>query len=134
MAKLIPTEERIKRARKLIQQARDLEVPTTGLGKSDFSYIAEVKDLFRQARDLVKFIPYRPTATPELKAEVQAIFDEADQARQRRSQFVADIGDKVGAHQFGAPHLRQVAQHQRRLTGLLQRHHRGLEGTLHRRR
>ena len=30
MAKLIPAAERIIRARKLIQQARDLPVPTTG--------------------------------------------------------------------------------------------------------
>ena len=55
MAKLIQAAERITRARDLIQQARDLPVPQTGLGKSDFSYIAQVKDLLRQARDLVKF-------------------------------------------------------------------------------
>ena len=45
MAKLIPATERIARARQLIQQARELSAPTTGLGKSDFSYIAQVKGL-----------------------------------------------------------------------------------------
>jgi hypothetical protein len=43
MPKLIPAAERIVRARKLIQQARDLPVPQGGLGKSDFSYIAQTK-------------------------------------------------------------------------------------------
>ncbi|MDX1435942.1 MAG: hypothetical protein R3335_03970 [Anaerolineales bacterium] len=79
MSKMIPAAERITRARALIQEARDLPVPPEA-GRYDFNYIAGVKDLLRQARDLVKFIPYRPTATPEMKAEVQAIFDEADQA------------------------------------------------------
>ena len=58
MAKLIPAEERLIRARKLIQKARDFPVPE-GAGKNDFSYIAGVKDLLRQARDMVKFIPMR---------------------------------------------------------------------------
>ena len=80
MAKLIPSEERIKRARKLIQQARDLPVPTTGLGKSDFSYIANVKDLFRQAKDLVKFIPQKAGVTVEMKEEVKKIYEEIEQA------------------------------------------------------
>lgn len=81
MARTIPAAERIKRARKLIQQARDLPVPA-GAGKYDFSYIAEVKDLLRQARDLVKFIPNTPTATDEMKEEVKKIFAEADQANE----------------------------------------------------
>jgi hypothetical protein len=79
MAKLIPAEERIIRARKLIQKARDFPVPE-GLGKNDFSYIAGVKDLLRQARDMVKFIPMRAGVSAEMKAEVQNIFEEADQA------------------------------------------------------
>ena len=54
MARMIPAAERIIRARALIQKARDL----------------------------VKFIPYTPTAAPETKAEVKAIFQEADQANQ----------------------------------------------------
>jgi hypothetical protein len=80
MAKLIPAAERILRARKLIQQARDLPVPKTGLGKSDFSYIAQVKDLLRQARDMVKFIPQTAGVSAEMKAEVKKIYEEADQA------------------------------------------------------
>ena len=79
MAKLIPAEERIKRARKLIQKARDLPVPTTGLGKSDFSYIAAVKDLFRQAKDLVKFIPQTAGVSSEMKDDVKRIYDEIEQ-------------------------------------------------------
>ena len=79
MARLIPAAERIRRARELIQQARDLPVPTEG-GRGDFSYIANVKDLLRQARDLVKFIPKSPSATDEMKADVAAIYTEAEEA------------------------------------------------------
>ena len=50
----------------------------TGIG--DFSYIAQVRDLLRQARDYIKFISYTPSATAEIKKEVQAIYAEADQA------------------------------------------------------
>ena len=82
MAKLIPASERIARARKLIQQARDLPVPSTGLGKSDFSYIANVKDLMRQARDLVKFIPQTAGVSTEMKDEVKKVYEEIDQATQ----------------------------------------------------
>ena len=79
MAKLISADERLDRARKLIQKARDLPIPE-GLGKNELSYIAGVKDLLRQARDLVKFIPMRAGVTDEMKAEVQKIFEEVDQA------------------------------------------------------
>ena len=79
MSRLNPSAERIKRACDLIQQARNLPVPTE-TGKFDFSYIAKVKDLLRQARDLVKFIPNYPSASDEMKNEVKKIFEEADQA------------------------------------------------------
>jgi len=79
MSRLIPAAERIKRARALIKKARDLPVPAE-TGKYDFSYIAQVKDLLRQARDLVKLIPYTPSATAEMKNEVKKIFEEADRA------------------------------------------------------
>lgn len=79
MSKLIPAAERILRARGLIQKARDLPVPPE-LGRNDFSYIAQVKDLLRKARDLIKFIPMSPSATAEMKAEVKRIYQEADQA------------------------------------------------------
>lgn len=81
MARMIPAAERIVRARALIQKARTVPVPAEG-GKYDLGYIAKVKDLLQQARDLVKFIPYTPTATAEMKAEVVKIFQEADQANQ----------------------------------------------------
>ena len=81
MSRLTPGTDRIKRARDLIQQARDLPVPAEA-GKYDFSYIANVKDLLRQARDLVKFIPNNPSASDEMKNEVKKIFEEADQANQ----------------------------------------------------
>lgn len=80
MAKLIPAAERIIRARKLIQKARELPVPTTGLGKSDFSYIANVKDLLRQAKDMVKFIPQTAGVSVEMKEEVKKIYEEVEQA------------------------------------------------------
>lgn len=79
MAKLIPAAERIERSRKLIQKARDFPVPD-GMGKNDLSYIAGVKDLLRQARDLVKFIPMRAGVSDEMKIEVEKIFAEADEA------------------------------------------------------
>jgi hypothetical protein len=79
MAKLIPSAERIVRARTLIQQARQVQVPTE-LGRNDLSYIAQVKDLLRQARDLVKFIPMRAGVTAELKTEVEQIYVEIEQA------------------------------------------------------
>lgn len=81
MSRLIPSIERIRRARELIQEAREVPVPTE-LGRNDFSYIARVKDLLRQARDLVKFISLTPTATAAMKEEVKAIYREADQADQ----------------------------------------------------
>ena len=79
MTPLIPASERIIRARALIQEARDLPIPP-GSGKHDFSYIAQVKALLQDARDLIKFIPYTPSATTEIKIEVNKIYQEADQA------------------------------------------------------
>jgi hypothetical protein len=67
------------RARALIQKARDLPMPAES-GWQDFSYVAQVKDILQQARDLIKFIPYTPSASAEMKNEVAKIFQEADQA------------------------------------------------------
>jgi len=67
------------RARALIQKARDLPPPAE-VGWGDFSYAAQVKDIIQQARDLIKFIPYTPSASAEMKNEVAKIFQEADQA------------------------------------------------------
>ncbi len=79
MSRLIPAAERILRARGLIQQARDLPVPAES-GRGDFSYIAQVKDLLRQARELIKFISLTPSASAEMKEEVKKIYKEAEQA------------------------------------------------------
>ena len=80
MPHLILSSERIIRARALIQQARDLPLPPF-TGRSDFTYITQVKALFQQARDLVKFIPNTPSATVEIKNEVKKIYLEIDQAK-----------------------------------------------------
>ncbi len=80
MPKIIPATERLARARKLIQQARDLPAPTSGLGKSDFSYIANVKDLMRQAKNLVKFIPQTAGVSMEMKEDVKRVYEEIEQA------------------------------------------------------
>jgi hypothetical protein len=81
MSRLIPAVERLQRARLLIQEARNLPVPIEG-GKYNFSYIAQVKALLQDARDLVKFIPKTPSATAEIKKQVNQIFLEADRANQ----------------------------------------------------
>jgi hypothetical protein len=81
MAKLITAEERLVRARKLIQKARDFPIPE-GLGKRELSYIAGVKDLLRQAKDMIKFIPMRAGVSDEMKADVERVFEEIDQAKQ----------------------------------------------------
>ena len=79
MSRLILATDRIKLARELIQKARDLPVPAIG-GRYDITYLAEIKSQLQQARDLVKFISYTPSATPEVKNEAKAILKEADQA------------------------------------------------------
>lgn len=79
MSRFIPAVERIQQARVLVQKARDLPVPVEG-GRNNFSYIAQVKALLQEARDLVKFIPKTPSATAEIKEQVSKIFQEADQA------------------------------------------------------
>jgi len=79
MAKLIHAAERVIRARKLIQQACEYPIPPE-LGKNDLSYIAGVKDLLRQARDMVKFIPMTAGVSAEMKEEVKKIYKEIEQA------------------------------------------------------
>ena len=79
MSKLIPAVERIVLARALIQNARAVPVPAE-LGQSDLAYIASVKDLLRQARDLVKFIPQTAGVSVGMKAEVKKIYEEIEGA------------------------------------------------------
>jgi hypothetical protein len=82
MPKMIPAFERIRRARVLIEEARAHPAPA-GFGKNDLGYIARVKDILRQARDLIKFIPQTPTATDAMKAEVKKIFEEIEAAERQ---------------------------------------------------
>ena len=78
MTRLIPAAERIIRARAFIQNAREVPVPVEG-GSYDFSYVAQVKDLLRQAREMVKFIPQSAGASAEIKADAGKVFDEIEQ-------------------------------------------------------
>lgn len=83
MSRLILAAERVRRARLLIQKARDLSIPDrTEGGKYNFSYIAQVKAFLQEARDLVKYIPKTPSATAEIKQQVSQILVEADRANQ----------------------------------------------------
>ncbi|MGB8212054.1 MAG: hypothetical protein WCE68_00715 [Anaerolineales bacterium] len=83
MSRLILAAERIRRARLLIQKARDLPVPdATEAGKYNFSYVAQVKAFLQEARDLIKYIPKTPSATLEMKEQVSQILQEADRANQ----------------------------------------------------
>jgi len=79
MARTIPAAERVKRARALIVQAHELPVPTLS-GWEYFSYVAQVKDLLRQARELIKLIPFSPSASEKLKKDVADVFKEIDEA------------------------------------------------------
>jgi hypothetical protein len=81
MSRLIPAAERVRRARLLIQKARDLPIPMDG-GKYNFSYVAQVKALLQDARDLIKYISKTPSATAEIKEQVSQIQQEADRANQ----------------------------------------------------
>jgi len=79
MPRLIPAAERVIRARELIQQAREFPIPPE-LGKNDLSYIAGVKDLLRQAKDMVKFIPQTAGVSAEMKETVRNIYEEIELA------------------------------------------------------
>ena len=77
MPKFVPAAERIVLARGLIQKAREVPVPAE-LGRNDLSYIAQVRDLLRQARDLVKFIPQTVGVSAEMKEDVKQIYEEIE--------------------------------------------------------
>jgi hypothetical protein len=83
MSRLIPAAERIARAHALIEKAYRFPVPSAAEGgKYNFSYIANIKALLQDARDLIKYIPKTPSATAEMKVEVNKILLEADRANQ----------------------------------------------------
>lgn len=79
MSKVIPTVERIDKARALIEKARTLPLPDEH-GWMDLSYTANVKDILRQARDLVKFVQFMPNASSETKREVEELMQEITSA------------------------------------------------------
>lgn len=79
MPRLKPAKERMALARRLIEQARSLSAPEQG-ALPDLSYVAEVKDLLRQARDQVKFIGYTAGASAETKQQAAEILAAADRA------------------------------------------------------
>ncbi|HEY9086795.1 MAG TPA: hypothetical protein VIO36_01400 [Anaerolineaceae bacterium] len=80
MARMIPAQERINRARKLIQKAREIPPPADG-AVLDLSYMAAVRETLQEARDLIKFIPYTPSASTEMKAEVAGLFETIDKTQ-----------------------------------------------------
>jgi hypothetical protein len=83
MSRLIPAAERIVRARALIEKAYRFPVPSAAEGgRYNFSYIANVKALLQDARDLIKYISKTPSATAEMKAQVNEILLAADRANQ----------------------------------------------------
>ena len=79
MAKPITTEDRLLRARALIQKAREIPPPAVA-GWDWLSYTAQVKDTLRQARDLLKFLPMTAGVSASQKAEVQIILQEIVEA------------------------------------------------------
>lgn len=81
MSKFISNNDRILKAKSLISQAYQLPIPKEA-GKYNFSYIARVKALLQDARDLVKFIPKFPSATDDMKEEVKLIFRDCEIADQ----------------------------------------------------
>ena len=80
MAKVIPTADRIKKARALIEKAKAIPLPTEH-GWMDLSYTANVKDTLRQARDLVKFVQFMPNVSEEIKSEVEQLMQDITRAQ-----------------------------------------------------
>jgi hypothetical protein len=77
MTRLILAADRIIQSRAFIQKAREVPVPAEG-GAYDFSYVAQVKDLLRQAREMIKFIPQSAGASAEIKGDAAKVFEEIE--------------------------------------------------------
>ena len=82
---MVTTAERISRARELIKKARTISVPPDP-GWQDFSYVAQVKDMMRQARDLLKFIPLTAGTDIKQKKEGLVVIKEIDKAEKEMLQ------------------------------------------------
>ncbi|NLZ26978.1 MAG: hypothetical protein GX884_05305 [Chloroflexi bacterium] len=79
MARAMTPENRIKKARALIEEARKIEKPQS-LGWEFFSYTANVKDTLRKAFELVKLINHSPATPEDVKADARAVIEEISQA------------------------------------------------------
>jgi hypothetical protein len=77
MSRLITNDERLKKAVDLIRQARELPTDSRAMFM-DIGYVAQVKDLLRQARDLVKFIPFSAGADIETKLVSKEILQQIE--------------------------------------------------------
>ncbi len=75
MAKPMPPEKRVSKARELIKKAREIPVPNS-VGWEHFSYTAQVKDTLKQAFELVKLINHSPSTPDEVKTDARAVIDE----------------------------------------------------------
>lgn len=80
MARMLTTPQRFAKARALIEEARRVPVPEEG-GRFDLSYVARVRGLLHDARDLVKFLSYSVGASPETKAAVKELFAETERVQ-----------------------------------------------------
>jgi hypothetical protein len=97
MSRLILAVDRVRQAFILIQKARELPVPEAAEGgRYNFTYVAQVKALLQDARDLVKYIPKTPSATNEIKEQVRQIMLEADRANQEILHPSAGEGPREG--------------------------------------
>lgn len=74
MSKALTPEQRIRQARKLIDQARAIPRPSS-VGWEYFSYTAQVKDQIKKAFELVKLIQHSPSTDPEIKREAKELID-----------------------------------------------------------
>ena len=79
MTKLITAAERIEKARGFIEKAQKLE-RSEEAGWLDFSYTAQVKDLLRQAKEMIKFIGYTSGISNETKDEAKKVYEEIAEA------------------------------------------------------
>ncbi len=79
MARALTPENRIKKARALIEEAKRIERPQS-LDWAFFSYTANVKDTLRKAFELVKLINHSPATAENVKADARLVIEEIAQA------------------------------------------------------
>ena len=94
MARAMTPENRIKKARLLIEEARKIERPSS-VGWDFFSYTAHVKETLRKAFELVKLINHSPATPEDVKADARAVIEEISQAE------LEILGKKSVSKSFG---------------------------------